>query len=158
MNERIGLLFSVIAADLAASTFLYTHDPQSPLCVMSSGLVVYAMTHLAMAAVLWAVVFGAGWLLFGPVLLRPRQNDSTKFKFLGIFCGIGLMIDGGVGVYQSSEVPEQVARVSSFGSVGSGLAQREVCYLAAFWAMVLLWHVAARMRQPDVTPPPRFGR
>lgn len=157
MNERISFIFAAIASDLAASTFLFSHAPQSPLCLMYSSLGVYTVTHLLLALALWAVVAAAGWLFFGPAVARPRQNDSTKFQFLGVLWFLGTVVDAMVSLYQMSGVPQQVADASE-ASIWSGIGQRELCYLVTFWAVVGLAYVAARFRTPGETPPPKFGR
>lgn len=157
MNERKSFLFAALAADLAASVFLFTHAPQSPLCLMYSNVGVYTVTHLLMAVALWAIVGAGGWLFFGPVLVRERQYYSTKFQFLGILSFIGVVVDAMVSLYQMSGVPEQVAAASQ-ATMWSGIGEREICYLATFWGVVALSYLAGKLRTPGETPPPRFGR
>lgn len=124
---------------------------------MYSSLGVYSVTHMLLAMALWVIVGAAGWLFFGPALVRERQYDSTKFQFLGLLSLIGVVVDATVSLYQMSGVPEQVAAASQ-ARIWSGIGEREICYLATFWGVVALAYVAGKMRTPGETPPPRFGR
>lgn len=155
-DERYTCVFAVVAGDLAASVFLFTHAPQSPLCLAFTSVITYSVQHLSLTSALWLLSFGIGWLFVGPAMLRVRQNLSTKLRFLALATVVGLGIDNLISFYQASAVPDLALRISS-QTVFSGMLERSGVYVGIFWGVVGLAYVAGRAHVPGETPPPRFG-
>jgi hypothetical protein len=156
LNERFSFLVAATTAGIGAAVLPCLLFPFSPLCAGATSLLSYAGSHLFLSIGLWILVFGAGWLLAGRGLIRPRQNLSTKLRFL-VWCAVvGIVIDSVVTVYQFVNSADVVSVLTPDNL--AGLAGRALLYASAFSVGVGLCWLVSGSRKPGETPPPRFGR
>jgi branched-subunit amino acid ABC-type transport system permease component len=159
LNERITFIIAALAGELAASAGAYLYVPMSPLCVSFPTLLNYAGQHASLAAIVWLVVGTGAWLLMGPLLMRPRQNLSTKLQLLTWLGVVGIAIDNAVSLFQYiNNTPETMAGGGLSRSVFFGFAVRTVIYAISFAAVVVISYLLSLTRRSTMTPPPDFGR
>jgi hypothetical protein len=156
LNERLSFLVATTAAGISTSVLPCLVFPSSSLCAGATSLLSYAGSHFFLSIGLWILVLGAAWLLAGQRLTRPRQNLSTKLRFLAWCAVIGIVIDSVVSVYQLVNSADVVSVLTQENLVG--LAGRALLYVSAFAVGVGLSRVIGGSHRPAETPPPRFGR
>ena len=158
MNERYIFVIAALVAECVTSLIFYAASPDNPLCVAFADLPNYFGQHAPLAFILWLLLLGGSWVYYGPSILRPRQNLSTKLSFLAKLTAVGLVIDNLVSLFLLENSPEVVIHSASTTAIVSGFAERTLLYVATFSIVVLFGFLIGRRQKPVVTPPPRFGR